>query len=126
MDMENHAMLMPARSPASAESLREHQAGPTAAPGQAAERCPVHRVSAEAAAFDVFEGPYHVDPAAALRWFRDKEPVFYSPKLGYWVVSRYEDVKAVFRNTDAFSPSIALEKMTPNSLGANAILARHG
>ena len=85
--------------------------------------CPI---SANASAFDPFEGPYQVDPAEALRWSRDREPVFYSPKLGYWVVSRYEDVKAVFRDNGVFSPSIALEKITPVSQEAQDTLERHG
>ena len=70
-------------------------------------------VSARAAAFNPFEGPYQVDPAEALRWSREDEPVFCSPELGYWVVSRYDDVKAVFRDNILFSPAIALEKITP-------------
>ena len=61
-----------------------------------------------------------------LRWSREREPVFFSPKLGYWVVTRYDDVKAVFRNNVTFSPAIALEKITPNSDDANAVLARYG
>jgi cytochrome P450/ferredoxin-NADP reductase len=85
--------------------------------------CPI---SENAGAFDPFVGPYQIDPAEALRWSRAQEPVFFSPKLGYWVVCRYEDVKAVFRDNVTFSPSIALEKMTPNSPEANAILARYG
>src|SRR5690606_2617682 len=76
--------------------------------------------------FDMFEGPYQIDPAEALRWSRDRQPVFFSEKLGYWVVSRYEDVKAVFRDNVTFSPSIALEKMTPNSAEANAGLEKYG
>ena len=40
-------------------------------------------------------------------------------------MSRYEDVKAVFRDNVTFSPSIALEKITPNSPEADAILARY-
>lgn len=85
--------------------------------------CPV---SARAAAFDAFEGPYQVDPAEALRWSRDQEPVFYSPKLGYWVVSRYDDIKAVFRDNILFSPCIALEKMTPAPPEAMAVLNSYG
>ncbi len=103
---------------------------PAARPGGA---CPFHAaaaaacpVSPQAAAFDPFVGPYQADPAEALRWSREQEPVFYSPKLGYWVISRYEDIKAVFRDTATFSPSIVLEKMTPTSPEANAILARYG
>src|SRR5258708_31478887 len=84
--------------------------------------CPA---SAAAAEFDVFEGPFRIDPAEALRWSRAHEPVFFSPKLGYWVVSRYEDVKSIFRDTVTFSPSIALEKITPSSAEAAAVLVRY-
>lgn len=85
--------------------------------------CPV---SPEAAEFDPFDAPYQLDPAEALRWFREQEPVFYSPKLDYWVVSRYEDVKAVFRDNVTFSPSIALEKLTPAPPEATKILEGYG
>lgn len=85
-------------------------------------KCPFDSTPAD---FDMFEGPYQIDPAEALRWSRDREPVFYSPKLGYWIVSRYEDVKAVFRDNETFSPSVALEKMTPNSPEANAVLEKY-
>jgi cytochrome P450/ferredoxin-NADP reductase len=100
----------------------------------AASRCPMHGpersptgcpVSPNAARFDPFEGAYQVNPADALRWSREQEPVFYSPKLGYWVVSRYEDVKAIFRDNQVFSPSIALEKITPVSQEALDTLKRY-
>ncbi len=83
-------------------------------------------VSERAAAFDPFEAPYQTDPADALRWSREREPVFYAPKLGYWVVSRHEDVKAVFRDPVLFSPRIALEKITPVSREAEGALAGYG
>lgn len=82
-------------------------------------------VAAQAAAFDPFEGDFHLDPSEALRWSRAQAPVFYSPKLGYWVVSRYDDVKAVFRDNVTFSPCIALEKITPVKPEAEATLARY-
>ena len=85
--------------------------------------CPI---SQKAAQFDPFEGDYQIDPAEALRWSRDEEPVFYSPKLGYWVVTRYEDIKAVFRDNILFSPSIALEKITPSPPEAQKILDGYG
>lgn len=84
--------------------------------------CPI---SPQAAQFDPFEGAYQLSPPEALRWSRDQEPVFYSPKLGYWVVSRYEDVKAIFRDNHVFSPSIALEKITPVSQEAQDTLKRY-
>ncbi len=102
-------------------------ATPSATPSAPAMgRCPVdHRsfaqaatpggcpVSANAAAFNPFEPAYMQAPAEYLRWAREQEPVFFSPQLGYWVVTRYEDVKAVFRDNLLFSPSIALEKNHP-------------
>lgn len=96
--------------------------------------CPFHQavsptgcpVSPQAAAFDPFDAAYQLDPAEALRWSRESEPVFYSPKLGYWVVSRYEEVKKVFRDNHTFSPSIALEKLTPAPTEAIKILESYG
>ena len=85
--------------------------------------CPV---SANAAAFNPFEPAYMQDPAAYVRWSREEEPVFYSPQLGYWVVTRYEDVKAVFRDNILFSPSIVLETLTPGGPETTAILERYG
>ncbi|WP_417678743.1 cytochrome P450/oxidoreductase [Pseudodonghicola sp.] len=95
--------------------------------------CPMHAaatsgcpVSQMAEAFDAFEGPYQLDPAEALRWSRDQLPVFYSPKLGYWVVSRYEDIKAVFRDGILFSPKNVLEKITPATPEAMEVLKGYG
>lgn len=85
--------------------------------------CPL---SEKAASFGPFDAPYQTDPAGSLRWSRDEEPVFYSPKLGYWVVTRYDDVKAVFRDNRVFSPSIALEKITPVSQEAEDTLKSYG
>lgn len=96
---------------------------PFHAPADAAPRCPV---SDRAAAFDPFGDAYMQAPADYLRWAREQEPVFFSPQLGYWVVTRYEDVKAVFRDNILFSPSIALEKITPATPEVTAILERYG
>lgn len=87
--------------------------------------CPV-AVSERAAAFDPFSHAYQLDPATYLQWAREEEPVFYSPQLGYWVVTRYDDVKAIFRDNKTFSPSIALEKITPTGPEANAVLESYG
>lgn len=103
------------------------QAGASGCPFHAARPqtsgCPV---SPRAAEFDPFEDGYQQDPPGYLRWSREEEPVFYSPKLGYWVVTRYDDIKAIFRDNKTFSPSIALEKITPTGPEANAVLATYG
>lgn len=85
--------------------------------------CPVSR---QAADFDPFEDGYQQDPPEYVRWAREKEPIFWSPKLGYWVVTRYDDIKAIFRDNLVFSPSNALEKITPTGEEANAVLASYG
>lgn len=82
--------------------------------------------SEKATNFDPFDAPYQLDPAEALRWSRDEEPVFYSEALGYWVISRYSDVKDVFRDPIIFSPAIALEKISPAPAEAGKILESYG
>ncbi|OYU99425.1 MAG: cytochrome, partial [Burkholderiales bacterium PBB5] len=109
------------------------QATATSSP---AGRCPVDHagqtapngcpVSAGAAAFDPFGDGYQQSPPDYLRWARAQEPTFWSPQLGYWVVTRYSSVKAIFRDHRRFSPAIALEKITPTGPEANAVLAQYG
>jgi cytochrome P450/ferredoxin-NADP reductase len=89
---------------------------------QAPNGCPI---SGRAAGFDPFNEAYQQDPPEYVRWAREEEPVFFSPNLGYWVITRYDDIKAVFRDNITFSPSIALEKITPTSAEANAVLASY-
>ncbi|MBP2364333.1 cytochrome P450 [Pseudonocardia parietis] len=67
--------------------------------------CPVGHL---AESFDPFTDPYLSDPYSFWEKARDEEPVFYSPSLGYWVVSRYEDVRKVFLDSDTFSASISI------------------
>lgn len=82
-------------------------------------------VSQAAQDFNPFHPDYLQDPPAFLTYFREQEPVFYSPELGYWVVTRYADVKEVFRNSTVFSPANALEKIIPFSEQANEVLKQH-
>ena len=107
------------------KSGSRHRTGEASAAGAhaAPNACPV---SARAAEFDPFEDDYQQDPPECVRWSREEEPVFFSPKLGYWVVTRYDDIKAIFRDNLTFSPSIALEKITPTGDQANAVLASYG
>ncbi|NML34193.1 cytochrome P450/oxidoreductase [Paraburkholderia antibiotica] len=111
-----------ALNPDRASACPFHQSAATGTP-TTPTGCPV---SPRAAEFDPFEDGYQQDPPEYVRWARNEEPVFYSPKLGYWVVTRYEDIKAIFRDNLTFSPSIALEKITPTGPEANAVLASYG
>ena len=97
---------------------------PRAAPAATAPNgCPV---SAQAAGFDAFAPAFLAAPADVLRWAREQEPVFWSPRLGHWVVARYDDVKAVFRDPLLFSPANVLEKVTPATPEVMRTLQRHG
>jgi cytochrome P450 len=50
-----------------------------------------------------------------VRWAREQEPVFYSPQLGYWVVTRFDDIKAVFRDNITFSPRSRWRRSRPRA-----------
>ena len=67
-------------------------------------QCPLTRMGSE---FDPFVDPYLADPYAFWVRARRFEPVFYSPDIDYWVVTRYEDIKAIFADPKTFSASIA-------------------
>ena len=67
--------------------------------------CPVSHL---AESFDPFSDEYLQDPYAFWNVARRNEPVFYSPTLDYWIVSRYEDAKQVLLDSDTFSAAISI------------------
>lgn len=73
--------------------------------GAADVRCPVSHLAEK---FDPFNDPYLQDPYSLWQEARKDEPVFYSPSLDYWIVSRYDDVRQVFMDTDSFSAAISI------------------
>ncbi len=56
--------------------------------------------AALAAEFRPFE---LADPFPFLARARTEAPIFYSPELDFWVVTRYEDIRAIFRDPETFS-----------------------
>lgn len=91
--------------------------------------CPFHAQSdldAAAREFDMFGPAYQACPATSLRQFREEKPIFFSEKMNYWVVTKYEDIKNIFRDPITFSARNVLEKFTPNSKEADEILASYG
>ncbi len=75
-----------------------------------AGQCPVSTAGRD---FNPFVDPYLADPYAFWARTRPAEPVFYSPELDYWVVTRYEDIKAIFADPKTFSASIAQNPIKP-------------
>ncbi|MYN13366.1 cytochrome P450 [Pusillimonas sp. TS35] len=92
------------------------------APNAASSACPVGDM---AAAFDPFQDAYMENPSEFVRWAREEQPVFYSPKLDYWVVTRYKAIKDIFRDPITFSPSNVLEPLGERSPEAANILKQY-
>jgi cytochrome P450 len=66
------------------------------------ERCP-HLSGYDPVAADVIRDPY---PEYARA--RSEAPVFFEPKLGWWFVTRYDDVLRVLKDTKTFSSAAAI------------------
>jgi cytochrome P450 len=82
--------------------------------------CPV---SALGQGFD----PFNPDTMhGVLTEARNNEPVFYSAELGYWVVTRYDDVLAILRDPERFSASNANTPISPVPQEALDILRQGG
>lgn len=80
-------------------------------------------VTAASESFDPFDPVYQDNPYPLLASLRAQEPVFFSPTLGTWVVTRYESVKKVLRDPQRFSALIASDPLKPLCPHARAIVA---
>ncbi|MFI5782588.1 cytochrome P450 [Nocardia sp. NPDC051570] len=69
--------------------------------------------------------PFAVDPQdELLAEARETEPVFHSPELDAWIVTRYDDVKAILGNTKAFSLATVPDRLARLTDAAYAELAK--
>lgn len=64
--------------------------------------------------------------APDLRRLREETPVHRHEDTGLWLVSRYDDVRAVLADPDAFHPDNALTAVTPIPKPVLRVLARAG
>jgi cytochrome P450 len=83
-----------------------------------AERCPMRGEH-----FDPFDLS---DPFRSYRRLRAEAPVFYDETIGYWIVSRHADIKAVFEDWRSFSSENAQAPMRPMSETAKQVLEKGG
>lgn len=83
-------------------------------------------LTAASARFDPFEASYVQDPYATLADLRASEPVFFSPAIGSWVVTRFETIKAILRDTQRFSAKLVSDPLKPLCPHARAIIADSG
>jgi cytochrome P450 len=73
-----------------------------------------------------FSADYLADPYPTLRDVREAAPVFYSPDLDHWVVTRHADVRWVFRTSASFSAINAIEPFNKLCPHATALLKEGG
>jgi hypothetical protein len=76
--------------------------------------------------FNPFNAEYLDDPYPILSNVREAAAVFYSADLDHWVVTRYSDVREVFRTSAKFSAVNALEPLTKLCSHATAVLKDGG
>ena len=87
-------------------------------------------MSTTVASCPVPHGDYHgfepfklTNPFPAWKELREEAPVFYDDRIGYWVVSRYADVKGVFADWETFSSANAQSPVNPLGEAARTVLA---
>jgi len=76
--------------------------------------------------FDPFHDPYLADPYPFFAEARAAAPVFYSPDLDYWVVTRYHDIRQIFQTPKRFSAANTLAPLQPICPAAGHLLAEGG
>ncbi|MEZ5751084.1 MAG: cytochrome P450 [Paracoccaceae bacterium] len=65
-------------------------------------------------------------PHARWQKFRENQPIFFDDNTGYWVVSRYDDIKAIFDDWKTFSSENAQKPMRPMCEAGRKILVDGG
>jgi len=78
--------------------------------------CPFHNASTDFQPYDLS------DPYPFYAYARDQAPVFYSEELGYWVVARHADVRAVFEDWRTFSSENTQKPLHPLGAAAQRVM----
>ena len=63
--------------------------------------------------FDPLDPDYLADPYPYYARFREEAPVFYAPKIDFWVVSRYGDIQEIVKDPETFSNARVQEPLYP-------------
>jgi hypothetical protein len=66
------------------------------------------------------------DPFPAYAALRAEEPVMFDERIGYWVVTRYDDIKAVFEDWETFSSENAQAPVRERGAEAKRIMEEGG
>jgi cytochrome P450 len=82
--------------------------------------CPYHKISEDFSPFDLS------NPFPFYKKSRDEQPVFYSQELGYYVVTRYDDIKAIFSNWKTYTSENAQSPFKPMAPKAKKLMEDQG
>jgi cytochrome P450/ferredoxin len=74
--------------------------------------------------FDPLADDYLRDPYAVLQAAQRDHPVFFSPELDAYIVTRFADVEQVFADSESFSSSNTVSPLWPVSTEAAAVLGK--
>ncbi|WP_018680545.1 cytochrome P450 [Actinokineospora enzanensis] len=91
---------------------------------EAVSGCPFG-FGAESPGVDLFGPEYQADAGASLAECREHRPVYRDGTTGYWVVTRYRDIRSVFRAPEIFSAANAMDPIRPPGRPALRALVRH-
>lgn len=91
-----------------------------------AGRCPVDHGQVSAESHYGYQPFDMTDPFPAYARLREKAPVHFDDRIGYWVVTRYADVKAVFDDWETFSSENAQAPVRPRGPEATRIMTEGG
>src|SRR4051794_15673359 len=71
--------------------------------------------------------PYDIaDPFPFYARARAEAPIFFSAELGYWVISRYEDIQAIFKDPATFSSANTQTPFKPRPAAVQAVFDEAG
>ena len=77
--------------------------------------------------FDPLSPEFLADPYAVMSALPlARTPVFFAPSIGYYVITRYADIEAVFRDPAAYSAAVAQAPLVPVVPEAQRILLAGG
>lgn len=71
---------------------------------------------------DLYDPFDMADPFPFYEYARREAPIFWNDKLGYWIVTRHEDVKTVFKNLPIFSSRNTGSSLSQHSPAVQKIL----
>ena len=88
--------------------------------------CPVDHAALAAGGHHGFEPFNQKNPFPAYAELRSEAPVMFDERVGYWVVTRYDDVKAVFDDWETFSSENAQAPVRQRGAEAKRIMEEGG